>query len=60
MKIKAALMLIIILSFTSVVMAESLANLQVIAQELEKRKLELDNREKELAQKRGAYEGSGG
>lgn len=47
MKIKA-LLLIIILTMTGTVYANSLANLQLIAQELEKRKLELDEREKKL------------
>ena len=51
MKIKTALMLIIIMTFSSVAMAESLANLQLIAQELERRTLELDEREKNLTQK---------
>lgn len=51
MKIKTALLMIIITAFTATAMAESLANLQVIAQELEKRKLDLDDREKNLASK---------
>jgi len=51
MRIKTAIVLMIILTFSSVAMAESLANLQSIAQELESRKLALDEREKTLASK---------
>lgn len=51
MKIKTAMLIIIMMLFAGQVMAESLANLQVIAQELDKRKTELDQREKDLANK---------
>lgn len=51
MKIKAALLIIIMLTFNIAATAESLVNLQAIATELEKRKLDLDNREKELSGK---------
>lgn len=51
MRIKAALLIIIMTVFTGSVMAESLANLQLIAKELEKRRVELDEKEKQLAGK---------
>lgn len=51
MKTKAAVLIMIMTLFTGSAFAESLANLQAIATELEKRKLELDEREKVLAGK---------
>lgn len=51
MKTKAAVLIMIMTLFTGSAFAESLANLQAIATELEKRKLELDEREKVLTGK---------
>ncbi|PLX69225.1 MAG: hypothetical protein C0602_07355 [Denitrovibrio sp.] len=51
MKIKTALLIMIMTVFTGNVMAESLANLQAIAQELERRKIDLDKREKVISSK---------
>ncbi|MGD9809556.1 MAG: MotE family protein [Deferribacterales bacterium] len=51
MKTKAVMLLIILMALGNFAYAESLANLQTIAQELEKRKLELDEREKTLTGK---------
>jgi len=51
MKNKAVMLIIIIMTLTNFAYAESLVNLQTIAQELEKRKLDLDEREKVLAGK---------
>jgi flagellar motility protein MotE (MotC chaperone) len=51
MKIKTAALIVLALFFYNAAHAESLANLQMIAQELDKRRLELDDREKNIALK---------
>jgi len=48
MRVKAALLILILTALNGSVFAQSLAKLQLIAQQLDKRKLELDEREKEI------------